>query len=144
MNTVQTYLMKSPNTSIEDIQTKIVQDLSYNFSEKYNNPFNYHTVFDNYRKGAGLRMKRDTFLLLKKIYDYYRIEVKVKNNRILSKHLVGLDNNLTMPWYCSYYKGLPFKDSSSIFNKVFLFGQEDAFLLKLYNGDLDLWLNSYK
>ena len=143
MNTVRTYLMKSQNTSIGDIQTKIVQDLSYNFSLKYNKLFNFHTVFDNYRQGAGLRIKRDIFLLIKELYDYYKIEIKVKNNRILSKHLVGLDTNLTMPWYCDYYKGLA-NDYNIISNSVYLFGQQDAFLLKLYNGDLDLWLDSYK
>jgi len=135
--------MKSQNTSIGDIQTKIVQDLSYNFSVKYNKLFDFHTVFDNYRQGAGLRIKRDIFLLIKELYDYYKIEIKVKNNRILSKHLVGLDSNLTMPWYCDYYKGLA-NDHNIISNSVYLFGQQDAFLLKLYNGDLDLWLDSYK
>ena len=143
MNTVRTYLMKSQNTSIGDIQTKIVQDLSYNFSVKYNKLFDFHTVFDNYRQGAGLRIKRDIFLLIKELYDYYKIEIKVKNNKILSKHLVGLDSNLTMPWYCDYYKGLA-NDHNIISNSVYLFGQQDAFLLKLYNGDLDLWLDSYK
>lgn len=143
MNTVRTYLMKSQNTSIGDIQTKIVQDLSYNFSVKYNKLFDFHTVFDNYRQGAGLRIKRDIFLLIKELYDYYKIEIKVKNNRILSKHLVGLDSNLTMPWYCDYYKGLA-NDYNIISNSVYLFGQQDAFLLKLYNGDLDLWLDSCK
>jgi hypothetical protein len=135
--------MKSQNTSIGDIQTKIVQDLSYNFSVKYNKLFDFHTVFDNYRQGAGLRIKRDIFLLIKELYDYYKIEIKVKNNRILSKHLVGLDTNLTMPWYCDYYKGLA-NDYNIISNSVYLFGQQDAFLLKLYNGDLDLWLDSCK
>jgi len=143
MNTVRTYLMKSQNTSIGEIQTKIVQDLLYNFSVKYNKLFDFHTVFDNYRQGAGLRIKRDIFLLIKELYDYYKIEIKVKNNRILSKHLVGLDSNLTMPWYCDYYKGLA-NDYNIISNSVYLFGQQDAFLLKLYNGDLDLWLDSYK
>jgi len=143
MNTVRTYLMKSQNTSIGDIQTKIVQDLSYNFSVKCNKLFDFHTVFDNYRQGAGLRIKRDIFLLIKELYDYYKIEIKVKNNKILSKHLVGLDSNLTMPWYCDYYKGLA-NDHNIISNSVYLFGQQDAFLLKLYNGDLDLWLDSYK
>jgi len=135
--------MKSQNTSIGDIQTKIVQDLSYNFSVKYNKLFDFHTVFDNYRQGAGLRIKRDIFLLIKELYDYYKIEIKVKNNKILSKHLVGLDSNLTMPWYCDYYKGLA-NDHNIISNSVYLFGQQDAFLLKLYNGDLDLWLDSCK
>jgi len=135
--------MKSQSTSIGDIQTKIVQDLSYNFSVKYNKLFDFHTVFDNYRQGAGLRIKRDIFLLIKELYDYYKIEIKVKNNKILSKHLVGLDSNLTMPWYCDYYKGLA-NDHNIISNSVYLFGQQDAFLLKLYNGDLDLWLDSYK
>jgi len=117
--------------------------LSYNFSVKCNKLFDFHTVFDNYRQGAGLRIKRDIFLLIKELYDYYKIEIKVKNNKILSKHLVGLDSNLTMPWYCDYYKGLA-NDHNIISNSVYLFGQQDAFLLKLYNGDLDLWLDSYK
>jgi len=143
MNTVRTYLMKSQNTSIGDIQTKIVQDLSYNFSVKCNKLFDFHTVFDNYRQGAGLRIKRDIFLLIKELYDYYKIEIKVKNNKILSKHLVGLDTNLTMPWYCDYYKGLA-NNYMIVSNNIYLFGQQDAFLLKLYNGDLDLWLDSCK
>jgi len=129
--------------NIAQIQTKIVQDLKQNFSAKLNTELTFHNVFCNYRTGAGLRVNQEVFQLMNKIYDNYHIKFQVKDNRVTSKHIVGLDKNLTMPWYVDYYKGVA-NNYDIITNNLYLFGQQDAFILKLYGGNLDQWLQAQK
>ena len=127
--------------NIAQIQTKIVQDLKQNFSAKLSTELTFHNVFCNYRTGAGLRVNKEVFNLMNKIYDTDHIKFQVKDNRVKSKHIVGLDKNLTMPWYVDYYKGVA-NNYDIITNNLYLFGQQDAFILKLHGGNLDQWLQA--
>lgn len=126
---------------IAQIQTKVLEDLKLKYPDRWDKNFSYHKVFTNYRNGAGLRVNRNVYLLMKTIYDCYPINFFVKNNKVTSKHLVGLDKHLTMPWYIDYYKGVA-SNYDNITNNLYLFGQQDAFILKLYSGNLELWLKA--
>jgi len=119
--------------AISEIQDKIVRDLQKNFSVTCNKEFTFHNVFLNYRKNKGLRVNKDIFTLLSKLYRYYLLNIKTK---ITSKHIIFLDNFLTMPWYLDYYKSV--LQSDQMQNKLYLFAEKDTFLLKLYDCDLDL------
>lgn len=123
--------------AISEIQDKIIRDLQKNFSVAYNKEFTFHNVFLNYRKNKGLRVNKDIFTLISKLYRYYLLNIKTK---ITSKHIIFLDNFLTMPWYLDYYKSV--LQSDQMQNKLYLFAEKDTFILKLYDCDLDLINNT--
>ena len=66
--------------NIAQIQTKIVQDLKQNFSAKLSTELTFHNVFCNYRTGAGLRVNKEVFNLMNKIYDTYHIQMMMMLN----------------------------------------------------------------
>lgn len=121
--------------AISEIQDRIVGDLQKNFSVTCNKEFTFHNVFLNYRRGKGLRVNKNIFTLLSKLYRYYPLNIKIKT-KISSRHIIFLDNFLTMPWYLDYYKSV--LQSDQMQNKLYLFAEKDTFIFKLYDCDLDL------
>jgi hypothetical protein len=120
---------------VEEIQKKIVGDLQDNFNN-CSKDFTLNSVFCNYRTGAGLRVNKNIFNYMKKLYKYYSVDITYPTH-ITSKNIICLDNTLTMPWYIDYYTSM-LNQKDELFPKIHLFGEYDAFLLKIYSGNLNL------
>lgn len=93
-------------------------------------------LFKNYRKRGGvrtgLRLSTQGFLLLKKYYDCYKIELE---HNVNGKHLVALENKFQWPYYL-FVEG----KADGLEPSIYLFNADDAAWLKIAAGNLDRFL----
>ena len=117
-----------------NLQLQIIEDLKQHnnndeiFSSIAPEQIDVHTIFANYRRGRGLRLTRGGLLLMQKLYDSYKINLK-SQKPIKTKHLIILEKYLLYPYYVT--------------DKILvLFSGKDAVDFKLYDGDLVRWCES--
>lgn len=81
------------------------------------------SIFYNYNKGKGTRLTKQGFLLLQPVFTSYKISLD-KEHKIRTKHLIILERAMTFPYYING-------------PAIWLFSEQDAFLLKLNGGDIE-------
>lgn len=90
------------------------------------NPYN---VFVNYGpSGHGSRLTKKGFDLMSKVFTSYKVSFE-KGKGIKTKHLIILERAMEFPYYLTR-------------QGIWLFSQQDAFLLQLNGSDLELWGSS--
>lgn len=114
---------------------------------------NYHPeMFENFEdktvsylnralfyNGAKNRLNKSGFDIFKNIFEYK--EIKLKDTQILTtKHYLCLAKKLSYPYFLSENPSERIPNSSKARKIIYLFDTEQAFLLQLLNGDLDLFI----
>lgn len=87
------------------------------------NPYN---IFVNYSpNGRGTRLTKKGFELMSGLFSSYKVTFE-KGKGIKTKHLIILERAMEYPYYLTR-------------QNIWLFSQQDAFMLQLNGSDLDMW-----
>jgi len=90
---------------------------------------NPYDIFVNYRPtGQGSKLTKKGYELMKPVFTSYKVKFE-DGFHILTKHHVILERAMKFPYYLT--KG-----------HIFLFSEQDAFLLQLNGSNLDRWGDS--
>jgi hypothetical protein len=87
------------------------------------NPYN---IFINYGpSGQGSRLTKKGFELMSGLFTSYKVTFE-KGKGIKTKHLIILERAMEYPYYLTR-------------TAIWLFSQQDAFMLQLNGSDLEMW-----
>ena len=108
-------------------QTEVILDA---LKECYKlDKLNPYDIFINYGPhGTGSKLTKKGFEMMKQVFTCYKVKFE-DGFQILTKHHIILERAMKFPYYLTK-------------SHIYLFSEQDAFMLQLNGSDLELWGNS--